>query len=89
MSAKPKIAVLGSIAYDQISSTRGIGKIDTKNLLNLKINAPINRFGGCGANVAIGLSSFGIAPTLLSISGKQDDTPYLERLGSKGVPLDF
>ena len=83
-----KIAVLGSIAYDQISSTRGMRKVDTKNSLNLKINAPINRFGGCGANIAVGLSYFGVASTLLSISGKQDDAPYVERLGSKGVPLN-
>ena len=83
-----KIAVLGSIAYDQISSTRGMRKVDTKNSLNLKINAPINRFGWCGANIAVGLSYFGVASTLLSISGKQDDAPYVERLGSKGVPLN-
>ena len=74
------IAVVGALAYDQISRTDASLIQSGAHLLNCKLLDLAQAFGGCGGNIAYTLACLGSKPLLISCSGEADDGEYMQRL---------
>ena len=82
------IIVVGALAYDQIAST-------TKEFahtgpgLNCKLATLEEHFGGCGGNIAFGITKHNLTAKLISVCGELDfhdyrthiDSPYTDLQG--------
>ena len=81
------IAVAGAIAYDLIATTDTY--FGETPVLNCKLNTLSEAFGGCAGNIAYSLAQLACQPLLLSCSGQQDQSRYLEHLRGAGITTDF
>lgn len=84
-SKNASVTVVGALAYDQISSTRGQFTGRSDPLLNYKLDDLAEVFGGCGGNIAYNLASLGTTVQLVSATGAQDDQRYLEWLARLNI----
>lgn len=77
------ILVVGTLAFDEIASTR-----DTLPADNVKLTDWHTHFGGCGGNVAWNLARLGIPHRLFGYLGENDADAYLRHLGDAGANTD-
>lgn len=81
------VAVIGALAYDQISHTQGHFTGTTEPLLNCKLEGLVETFGGCGGNIAYNLANLGCDVQLISATGVEDDQRYVVHLASLGIQI--
>lgn len=76
---KPRIAVMGALAYDQIARTDKVFGSDGPGL-NCKVTAQQEFFGGCAGNIAYGLGLQQTPSIVISSAGGEDFRRYAQHL---------
>lgn len=77
----PRVALMGSVAYDIIGTTDKVFDRYGPGL-NCKVNSQQQFFGGCGGNIAYGLRQQATPNLLLSSAGSEDFRRYAQHLGN-------
>jgi adenosine kinase len=85
---KQQIAVVGAIAYDQISVTPTLFTQSDQPTLNCKLSSFDEDFGGCAGNIAYNLIQLECEPLLVTCSGTQDEQRYLNHCETHGIQTD-
>ena len=72
-----EVAIVGALAYDQISTTNTRFTPGANPLLNCKLLTLKEAFGGCGSNIAYNIAALGGNPMLVTCTGTADDARFI------------
>ena len=75
----PRVAVMGSVAYDVIGKTDKVFDRAGPGL-NCKVTSQQEFFGGCAGNIVYGLRQLEVSSLLLAIAGSEDFRRYAQHL---------
>lgn len=78
------ICVVGAMSYDQIAQTEQ-PFLQNGPALNCKLINLTRHFGGCGGNIAFGITQLGPPPLLLSALGQIDAAAYQQHCAEHGI----
>lgn len=86
---KQQIAVIGAVAYDQISVTPTLFTQSNQPTLNCKLTSFDEDFGGCGGNIAYNLVELQAQPLLVTCAGTADEQRYLAHCTAHGIQTQY
>jgi adenosine kinase len=93
-TSAPRVVVTGSVAYDYLMSFPGrfVDVIVPDRMQRISVSFLVDEMrrvpGGCGANIAYGMSLLGVRPHLMATGGR-DATDYRSWLEKEGVDVSL